>query len=40
MTLLIVKVDLPEDFHPKSIAELFFALLGLGVTFIASSSLS
>jgi len=35
MTLLVVKVDLPEDFHPTSAAELVSALLGLGGTFIA-----
>jgi len=35
MTLLVVKVDLPEDFHPTSSAELISALLGLGGTFIA-----
>jgi len=35
MTLLVVKVDLPEDFHPTSTAELISALLGLGGTFIA-----
>ena len=35
MTLLVVKVDLPEDFHPTSAAELIPALLGLGGTFIA-----
>ena len=35
MTLLVVKFDLPEDFHPKSPAELISGLLGLGGTFIA-----
>ena len=35
MTLLVVNFDLPEDFHPTSAAELIFALLGLGDTFIA-----
>ena len=35
MTLLVVKFDLPEDFHPTSAAELMSALLGLGDTFIA-----
>jgi uncharacterized membrane protein len=35
MTLLVVKFDLPEDFHPTSAAELLSALLGLGDTFIA-----
>jgi uncharacterized membrane protein len=35
MTLLVVKVDLPEDFHPTFTAELISALLGLGGTFIA-----
>jgi hypothetical protein len=35
MTLLVVKFDLPEDFHPKSAAELISGLLGLGGTFIA-----
>ena len=30
MTLLVVKVDLPEDFHPTSAAELIPALIGLG----------
>jgi uncharacterized membrane protein len=35
MTLLVVKFDLPEDFHPTSAAELISALLGLGDTFIA-----
>jgi uncharacterized membrane protein len=27
MTLLVVKFDLPEDFHPKSAAELISGLL-------------
>ena len=35
MTLLVVKFDLPEDFHPTSAAELISGLLGLGGTFIA-----
>jgi TMEM175 potassium channel family protein len=35
MTLLVVKFDLPEDFHPQSPAELISGLLGLGGTFIA-----
>jgi uncharacterized membrane protein len=35
MTLLVVKFDLPEDFHPKSAAELISGLLGLGGAFIA-----
>ncbi len=35
MTLLVVKFDLPEDFHPKSAAELSAGLLGLEGTFIA-----
>jgi TMEM175 potassium channel family protein len=35
MTLLVVNLDLPEDFHPKSAAELIAALLDLGGTFIA-----
>jgi hypothetical protein len=35
MTLLVVKFDLPEDFHPTSGAELISALLDLGGTFIA-----
>jgi uncharacterized membrane protein len=35
MTLLVVKFDLPEDFHPTSAAELISALLDLGGTFIA-----
>ena len=35
MTLLVVNLDLPEDFHPTSAAELMSALLGLGDTFIA-----
>ena len=35
MTLLVVNLDLPEDFHPKSAEELISALLGLSGTFIA-----
>ena len=35
MTLLVVNLDLPADFHPKSATELISALLGLGDTFIA-----
>ena len=35
MTLLVVKFDLPEGFHPTSTAELISALLDLGDTFIA-----
>ena len=35
MTLLVVNLDLPEDFHPTSAAELISALVGLGGTFIA-----
>ena len=35
MTLLVVNLDLPEDFHPSTPAELISALLGLGGTFIA-----
>jgi hypothetical protein len=35
MTLLVVKFDLPEDFHATSAAELVSALLGLGGTFVA-----
>ena len=35
MTLLLVNLDLPEDFHPSSAAELISALLGLGGTLIA-----
>jgi TMEM175 potassium channel family protein len=35
MTLLVIKVDLPEDFHPTSAAELSESLLGLEGTFIA-----
>ena len=35
MTLLVVKFDLPEDFHPRTAAELISGLLGLGGTFIA-----
>jgi uncharacterized membrane protein len=35
MTLLVVNLDLPEDFHPSSAAELITALVGLGGTFIA-----
>jgi uncharacterized membrane protein len=35
MTLLVVNLDLPQDFHPSSAAELISALLDLGGTFIA-----
>jgi len=35
MTLLVVNLDLPENFHPSSAAELISALLGLGGTLIA-----
>jgi uncharacterized membrane protein len=35
MTLLVVNLDLPKDFHPTSAAELISALVGLGDTFIA-----
>jgi len=35
MTLLVVNLDLPEDFHPSSAAELISALLDLGGTLIA-----
>jgi len=35
MALLVVNLDLPEDFHPQSAAELVSALLDLGGTFIA-----
>ena len=35
MTLLVVNLDLPVDFHPKSAAELISALLSLGDTAIA-----
>lgn len=35
MTLLVVNLHLPEDFHPSSAAELISALLGLGDTFVA-----
>ena len=35
MTLLVVNLDLPEDFHPSSAAELIAALLDLGGTLIA-----
>ena len=35
MTLLVVNLDLPQDFHPSSAAELISALLGLAGTFIA-----
>jgi uncharacterized membrane protein len=35
MTLLVVNLDLPEDFHPSSAAELISALFGLGGTLIA-----
>jgi TMEM175 potassium channel family protein len=35
MTLLVVNLDLPEDFHPSSAADLISALLGLGGTLVA-----
>jgi uncharacterized membrane protein len=35
MTLLVVNLELPKDFHPKSAAELISGLLGLGDMFIA-----
>jgi formylglycine-generating enzyme required for sulfatase activity len=35
MTLLVVNLDLPEDFHPSSAAELISALVDLGGTLIA-----
>ena len=35
MTLLVVKFELPENFHPTSAADLISALLGLGGPFIA-----
>jgi uncharacterized membrane protein len=35
MTLLVVNLELPRDFHPTSAAELISALLGLADTFIA-----
>ena len=35
MTLLVVNLDLPEDFHPSSAAELVSALVDLGGTLIA-----
>jgi uncharacterized membrane protein len=35
MTLLVVNLELPENFHPSSAAELISALLGLGGTLIA-----
>jgi uncharacterized membrane protein len=35
MTLLVVNLELPQDFHPKSAPELISALLDLGDTFIA-----
>ena len=35
MTLLVVNLELPRDFHPTSAAELISALLGLGDTFVA-----
>jgi uncharacterized membrane protein len=35
MTLLVVNLELPQDFHPKSAVELISALLGLGDTFIS-----
>ena len=34
MTLLVVNLELPQDFHPTSAAELISALLGLTDTFI------
>lgn len=35
MTLLVVNLGLPEDFHPRSAGELISALVGLGSTLIA-----
>ena len=35
MTLLVVNLELPKDFHPTSATELISALFGLGDTFIA-----
>jgi len=35
MTLLVVNFELPENFHPKSAADLLSALFGLGDTFIS-----
>jgi len=35
MTLLVVNLDLPEDFHPSSAAELISALVDVGGTLIA-----
>ena len=35
MTLLVVNLDLPEDFHPSSAAGLISALLDLGGTLVA-----
>jgi uncharacterized membrane protein len=35
MTLLVVNLDLPQDFHPSSAAELISALFDLGGTLIA-----
>jgi uncharacterized membrane protein len=35
MTLLVVNLELPQDFHPTSAAELISALLGLTDTFIS-----
>ena len=35
MTLLVVNLDLPQDFHPSSAAELISALLDLGGTLTA-----
>lgn len=35
MTLLVVNLELPREFHPKSAAELLSGLLDLGETFIA-----
>jgi len=35
MTLLVVNLELPQDFHPASAAQLTSALLGLSDTFIS-----
>ncbi len=35
MTLLVINLDLPEDFHPKDAAELLDGLAGLKDSFIA-----
>lgn len=35
MTLLVVNLELPQDFHPRSAAELITALFGLSDTFIS-----